>query len=79
MTDAPRPSGLPRERIDARTGFRLSALLSSGLSGGSAIALGTPGQRPIADTEPLRFGGGACRAVLPSSDGRPISPMPNGA
>jgi phage tail-like protein len=72
MTDAPRPSGLPRERIDARTGFRLSALLSSGLSGGSAIALGTPGQRPIADTEPLgSFGGRRLpRGLVIASDGR---------
>ena len=58
MTDALRPSGLPWARLDARTGWPLAESLSRGLAGGAEIALGTPGQRPIADTEPLgSFGG----------------------
>lgn len=72
MTDAVRISGLPWARLDARTGWRLAEKLSRGLAGGAEIALGTPGQRPIADTEALgSFGGRRLpRGLAIASDGR---------
>lgn len=72
MTETMRPSGLPRERLDARTGWRLATSLSRGLAGGTEIALGTPGQRPIADAEPLgSFGGRRLpRGLAVASNGR---------
>ena len=77
MTDAPptaavRPSGLPWARLDTRSGWPLAASLSRGLAGGADIALGTPGQRPIADAEPLgSFGGRRLpRGLAIAPDGR---------
>jgi phage tail-like protein len=72
MTEATRPAGLPWARLDARTGWPLATSLSRGLAGGAEIALGTPGQRPIADTEPLgSFGGRRLpRGLAIASDGR---------
>ena len=72
MSETTRPSGLPRERIDARAGWKLAESLSRGLAGGDEIALGTPGQRPIADAEPLgSFGGRRLpRGLAIGSDGR---------
>jgi phage tail-like protein len=72
MTDAPRPSGLPWLRFSANTGWPLATSLLRGLADGPDIALGTPGQRPIADTEPLgSFGGRRLpRGLAIGSDGR---------
>jgi phage tail-like protein len=72
MTEPVRPAGLPWVRLDARSGWRLSPRLSSGLAGGEAIALGALGQRPIADTEPFgSFGGRRLpRGLAIGSDGR---------
>ena len=74
MTELLRPSGLPWARLDARSGFPLaqSPSLRRGLSDAAEIALGTPGQRPIADTEPLgSFGGRRLpRGLAIGSDGR---------
>ena len=72
MTETPRPSGLPWARLDARTGWPLAKSLSRGLADGTEIALGTPGQRPVADTEPLgSFGGRRLpRGLAIASDGR---------
>jgi phage tail-like protein len=76
MTEAPRPgprpSGLPWQRLDGRAGWALAESLSRGLAGGATIALGTPGQRPIADAEPLgSFGGRRLPLGLAiASDGR---------
>lgn len=71
MTEPVRPAGLPWIRLDARIGWRLSGL-SLGLAGGDSIALGTPGQRPIADTESFgSFGGRRLpRGLAIGSDGR---------
>lgn len=71
MTEPVRPAGLPWMRLDASIGWRLSGL-SSGLAGGDSIALGTPGQRPIADAESFgSFGGRRLpRGLVIGSDGR---------
>jgi phage tail-like protein len=83
MTEAAtslRPAGLPWARLDARAGFPLSATLSRGLAGGGEIALGTPGQRAIADTELLgSFGGRRLpRGLAIASDGRIYLADPDG-
>ena len=80
MTDPLRPSGLPWIRLDARAGWRLSASLSQRLAGGDVVALGTPGQRPIADTEPVgSFGGRRLPGGLAiGSDGRLFLADPEG-
>lgn len=72
MTEPIRASGLPWARLNVRTGWDLAASLSSGLAGGDAIALGKPGQRPIADSEPLgSFGGRRLpRGLAIATDGR---------
>src|SRR5262245_42986893 len=72
MTDAPRPSGLPWMRLDGRNAWPLATSQSRGLAGGAEIALGTPGQRAIADAEPLgSFGGRRLpRGLAIGSDGR---------
>jgi phage tail-like protein len=71
MTERARPAGLPWMRLDARAGWQLSGL-SSGLAGGDIIALGTPGQRPMADTEAFgTFGGRRLpRGLAIGADGR---------
>jgi len=84
MTDPPRPVGLPWARLDGRFGWPLATGLSSGLVGGLAdgtdIALGTPGQRPIANTEPLGSFGGRrlSRGLAIASDGRMYAADPDG-
>jgi phage tail-like protein len=72
MTDPVRPSGLPWARLDAHIGWPLAMTLSRGLAGGAEIALGKPGQRPIADAEPLgSFGGRRLpRGLAIAADGR---------
>jgi phage tail-like protein len=72
MTEPLRPTGLPWARLDGRAGWPLVRDLSRGLADGAEIALGTPGQRPIADTEPLgSFGGRRLpRGLAIASDGR---------
>lgn len=70
--EAPRPAGLPWLRFDVGTGWPLATSLSRGLADGPEIALGIPGQRPIADAEPLgSFGGRRLpRGLAIASDGR---------
>jgi phage tail-like protein len=80
MIEAPRPTGLPWARLGGRNGWPLAASLSRGLAGGDTIALGTPGQRPIADTEPLgSFGGRRLpRGLAMTADGRILVADPAG-
>jgi phage tail-like protein len=94
MSETNRASGQPWARLDTRTGWPLvddpsrtvvtgwplATSLTRGLAGGAQIALGTPGQRPIADAEPLgSFGGRRLpRGLAIGSDGRIYAADPVG-